>query len=62
MMFILERLIFEGTFQCPQYLWKQYLMGGNKKLLEKIRAGTRRPEDWRVVETPWTELPLKRSA
>lgn len=61
-MFILERLIFQGTEKCPQYLWKQYIVGGNKALLEKIRASQRRPEDWRVVETPWTDLPLKRSA
>ena len=61
-MFILEYLEFQGTERCPQHRWKQYIIGGDRSLLERIRAGQPRPEDWRVVEVPWTELPKKRSA
>lgn len=50
-MFILERLVFQGTEKCPQYLWKQMLMSKNKNILEQIRAGQPHPENWRVCPT-----------
>ena len=48
-MFFLERLVFQGTEKCPQYMWKQFAMSKNKPLLEKIRRMQRRPEDWRIT-------------
>ena len=49
MMYALERLVFQGTETCPMYRWKQYALCGNPGLLERVRSGQRRPEDWRVI-------------
>lgn len=48
-MFALERLVFQGTEACPRYRWKQYALCGSRRPLERVRAGQRRPEDWRIV-------------
>ncbi|MDD4509353.1 MAG: hypothetical protein PHY23_00310 [Oscillospiraceae bacterium] len=58
----MERMVFQGTEKCPQYQWKQYIIGGDKALLEKIRSTQRRPKEWRIVEQPYGALPLKKSA
>lgn len=50
-MFVLERLVFQGTEKCPQYLWKQILINKNKELMERVRAGQPHPENWRVSPT-----------
>jgi hypothetical protein len=49
-MYILERLVFQGSERCPQYLWKQLAMCQNRAPLERVRMGQRRSEDWRITE------------
>lgn len=50
-MFILERMVFQGTEKCPQYLWKQMLVCKSKDTLELIRSKQLHPENWRVCPT-----------
>ncbi len=50
-MYILERLVFQGTEKCPQYLWTQMLMSKNRDVLEAIHARQPHPENWRVCPT-----------
>lgn len=47
-MYVLERLIFQGTVCC----WKPYASCGNRALLERVQAGQRWPEHWRIVFVP----------
>jgi hypothetical protein len=56
-MFILERLEFQGTERCPQYLWKQYVMCAAKEPLERVVSKQRRRKDWRITETAFQTLP-----
>jgi hypothetical protein len=55
-MYILEKLVFQGTEQCPQYLWKQIAMCQSDATLERILEKQRRPEDWRIVKTAFDWL------
>ncbi len=49
-MFLLERLVFQGTERCPQYVWKQIAMCQKRAPLECVIAGQLRQYDWRISE------------
>ncbi len=51
-MYVLERLVFQGTDRCPQYRWKQFVVCDSRPILDKVRAGQKHPGDWRVVLLP----------
>lgn len=55
MMYALERLVFLKTGRCLRYCWQQYAVSANRPLLEKVRAGQKQPEDWRVTAMPMSE-------
>jgi hypothetical protein len=54
--YILERLEFQGTDQCPQYKWKQIVMCLTCAPLERLREKQRCPEDWRIIKTSFDGL------
>lgn len=51
-MYVLERLVFQGTECCPQYRWIQIAVCGSCTPLDKVRSGQQQPGDWRIVSTP----------
>lgn len=48
MLFALERLVPQGTAQCPRYCWTLYGRYANKNLLERIRQSQNCQKEWRV--------------
>ena len=48
-MYALERKIQLEIGHCPRYCWTRYAVSANRPLLEKVRAGQPKPNNWRVV-------------
>jgi len=55
-MYILEKIVFQGTDKCPQMMWKQFVMCYSREPLEELRARQSRQSDWRIVKTAYDEL------
>ncbi len=51
-MYALERRVFLNTGHMPRYCWQRCAVSANRPLLDRVRAGQPRPEDWRVVAVP----------
>ncbi len=41
---------------CQSYRWKQYAISEDKDALESIRAGQKRPDDWRVIKMAFSHI------
>ena len=48
-MYALERKMLLKTGHCQRYCWIRYVVSANRPLLEKVRAGQPKPQNWRVV-------------
>ena len=48
-MYALERKMPLRTGRCPRDCWTRYAVSANRPLLEKVRAGQPKPNDWRVI-------------
>jgi hypothetical protein len=55
-MYILEKLEFQGTEQCPQNKWKQVVMCRTQAPLDHILAKQRCPQEWRITKTAFDGL------
>ena len=51
-MYALERKIQLETGHCPRYCWMRYAVSANRPLLEKVRVGQPKPNNWRVAAVP----------
>lgn len=49
MAYWLEKRVIQGKEKSPQIHWKRYAACGSSELLERVRMGQRRPEQWRVT-------------
>lgn len=47
-MYVLERLTRQGVKGHPRYV--TYGISADRRLLERVRDGQKRPDDWRVAE------------
>lgn len=48
-MYALERWVLVKTGQCSRYCWQRYAVSANRLLLDRVRRGQAKPQEWRIV-------------
>lgn len=54
-MYWLEKRTVQEQGQSPRIIWRQYAVCGSRELLERVRAGQKQPESWRIIPAAFAE-------
>ena len=55
-MYALERRVCRAGLPYPQHRWERYAVCGNRRLLERVRAGQDSPKEWRIVPCQYDQF------
>lgn len=55
MSYWLEKRIVLRRGETSQITWRRYAVCGSRPLLERVRAGQKQPESWRIVPEAFIE-------